>query len=72
MHLLERGKLILANNFIYYLNSVHSVNFGRNLWKLECIGTEESDLNDNLAKEIFGKQNRDANVFKKWPWFNWC
>ena len=27
LHLLESGKVILANNFIYYLNSIHSVNF---------------------------------------------
>ena len=31
LHLLESGKVILANNFIYYLNSIHSVNFDENL-----------------------------------------
>ena len=31
LHLLESRKVILANNFIYYLNSIHSVNFDRNL-----------------------------------------
>ena len=31
LHLLENGKVILANDFIYYLNSIYSVNFNRNL-----------------------------------------
>ena len=31
LHLLENGKVILANDFIYYLNSIYSVNFDRNL-----------------------------------------
>ena len=31
LHLLESGKVILANNFIYYLNSIHSVNFDKYL-----------------------------------------
>ena len=31
LHLLESGKVILANNFIYYLNSIHSVNFDKNM-----------------------------------------
>ena len=31
LHLLESGKVILADNFIYCLNSIHSVNFDKNL-----------------------------------------
>ena len=31
LHLLESGKVILGSNFIYYLNSIHSVNFDKNL-----------------------------------------
>ena len=31
LHLLESGKVILANNVIYYLNFIHSVNFDTNL-----------------------------------------
>ena len=30
LHLLESSKVILANNFINYLNSIYSVNFDRN------------------------------------------
>ena len=30
-HLFESGKVILANNFIYYLNAIRSVNFDWNL-----------------------------------------
>ena len=31
LHLLESSKVILADNFIYCLNSIHSVNFDKNL-----------------------------------------
>ena len=31
LHLLESSKVILANNFIFYLNSIHSDNFDSNL-----------------------------------------
>ena len=38
LHLLESGKVILANDFIYYLNSIYSVNFDRNLSNFVCRG----------------------------------
>ena len=48
----------------YYLNSIHSVNFGKNLWNLECSGTEESGPNESLTKEISGWDNINTNVLK--------
>ena len=64
LHLLESGKIYLANNFICYLNSVHSVNFVWNLWNLEFRGTEEGGPNESLTKEISGVENSNANVLK--------
>ena len=53
-HLLESGKGILANNFIYYLDFIYSLIFDGNLWNLECRGTEEGGPNESLTKEIMG------------------
>ena len=64
MHLLESGKVILANNFIYYLNSIHCVNFDKYLWILKFRGTEEGGSNESLTKQISGKDNIDTNVLK--------
>ena len=64
LHLVENGKVILADNFIYCLNSIHSVNFDRNLWNLECRGTEEGSPNESLAKEISGRDKINTNFLK--------
>ena len=64
MHLLESGKVTLADNFICYLNSINSVNFDKNLWNLECRGTEEGSPNESLTKEISGRDNINTNVLK--------
>ena len=64
MYLLESGKVVLANIFICYLNSTHTVNFDRNLWNLECRGTEEVGPDENLTKEISGRNNSNTNVLK--------
>ena len=55
LHLLESSKVILANDFIYYLNSIHGVNFDKNLRHLECRGNEECGPNESLTKEISGR-----------------
>ena len=64
LYLLESEKVILANNFIYYLNSIHSVNFDKNQWNLECRGKEEGGSNESLAKEISERDNINTNVLK--------
>ena len=65
MYLLEIGKVILANNFGYYLNSIYIfVNFERNLWNFECRGTEEGGLIDSLKKEISRRDDSNTNVLK--------
>ena len=64
LHLLESGKVILANNFIFYINSIHSANFAKNLWNLECKGTGEGGPNESLPKENFGRDNIHTNILK--------
>ena len=65
LYLLEIGKIILANNFSYYLNSVYIfANFDRNLWNLERRGIEECFPNKSLTKEIYRRDNSNTNVLK--------
>ena len=63
-HLLESGEAILANNFIHYSNSIYSVYFDRNLWNLECRGTEERGSTESLTKRISGRVNSHTNVLE--------
>ena len=64
MHLLESGKVILANNFIYYLRSIQCVNFDENLWDLEFRGTDEGGPNESHTKEISWKDNIKGTVMQ--------
>ena len=54
LHLLENGKVILANDFIYYLNSIYSVNFDRNLLNLVCRGLKRAVQMGALQKKLLG------------------
>ena len=64
LHFLESGKVILANNFLHYSNSIYSVYFDRNLWNLVCRDTEERGSNESLTKRISGRDNSNTNVLK--------
>ena len=56
LHLLESGKEILANNFLFYLNRISNVNIepNSNLWRYQCRDTNKEGY-DSSAKEVLSK-----------------